>query len=281
LALPRRPAALEDCSAARGEQNAVETQNRIDGAPGRPGAPRFGPRGKVAALAAVCVLLLAGCGIANPWPSIAPGPNGHKTVLLVGDSLLGQAAQELPRRLGIYGLDAQVIDEHRNTMGLLDPVPGDGRSVATWFEATITAHPADIVVFEFVGACSCAHSPFYGTNEFYTQWFNVAADLVQRAKNHGARVIWVESPPVRPDPTNNIAAVAHGLAFRDTLMQSRSGTGTAHWWDAFTDTAGLYQDLLVYDGAPHKVRFDDGVHFTEEGAGRAAIFLIAGLRPLL
>jgi len=233
-------------------------------------------------MAAVCVLLLAGCGIANPWPSFPPGPgSGHKEVLVIGDSLLGQAAQDLPWALALNGLDAHVTDEHRNTMGLLDPVPGDGRSVSDWFEATITAHPADVVVFEFVGACSCAHTSFYGTDEFYTQWFDVAADLVQRAKNHGAQVLWTESPPVRPDPTNNIAEVTHALAFRDTLMQSRSGTATAHWWAAFTDTAGQYQDLLVYNGAPHKVRFDDGVHFTEEGAARAAIYLVAGLRPML
>jgi hypothetical protein len=200
---------------------------------------------------------------------------------VVGDSLLGQATQYLPWALALNGIDAHVTDEHRNAMGLLDPVPADGRSVADWFEATVSAHPADIVVFEFLGACSCAHTSFYGTDAFYTQWFDVAADLVQRAKNHGARVLWVESPPVRPDPTNNIAEVTHGLAFRDTLMQSRSGTGTAHWWAAFTDTAGHYQDVLVYNGAPHKVRYDDGVHFTAEGAARGAIFLVAGLRAML
>ena len=233
-----------------------------------------------AVLVACLAALAAGCSVAHPWPA-APPPQPHHTLLVVGDSLLGQATQYLPWALALNGVDAHVTDEHRNAMGLLDPVPADGRPVADWFEATITAHPADIVVFEFLGACSCAHSAFYGTDAFYTQWFDVAADLVQRAKNHGARVLWVESPPVRPDPTNNIPQVTHGLAFRDTLMQSRSGTGTAHWWAAFTDTAGHYQDVLVYNGAPHKVRFDDGVHFTAEGAARAAIFLAGGLRAML
>jgi hypothetical protein len=238
-------------------------------------------RVRLPALVVSVALLLAGCGLANPWPTVGGGVSGHHEILVVGDSLLGQAAPYLPAALADSGIDAHVTDEHVDAMGLLDPVPGDGRSVSDWFDATISAHPADIVIFEFVGTCSCAHSPSYGSAAFYTQWFDVAADLAQRAHNHGARALWVVSPPVRPDPTNNIADTVRGLAFRDGLMPARSGTGTADWWTALTDTTGAYQDALLYDGAIHTVRFGDGLHFTPDGASRAARFTVAGLRAML
>jgi hypothetical protein len=233
------------------------------------------------AVALSCVVFLAGCGLANPWPSIPGGATGHHEILLIGDSILGESGTYLPAALANAGIDAHVTDAHVNSMGLLDPVPGDGRSVTDYFEAAIAAHPADIVVFEFIGDCSCARSAFYGSDNFYTQWFNVAADLAQRAKAHGAQPLWIASPPVRSDPANNVAAVVHGLAFRDSLMPARSGTGFADWWAAFTDTGGNYQQALFYDGAPHTVRFDDSIHFTDDGAARAARFTVAGIRALL
>jgi hypothetical protein len=232
-------------------------------------------------LAVAFAVVLAGCGLANPAPTIPRGAAGHHEILLVGDSNLGQAAVHLPDELSSAGVDAHVVDAHVNGMGLLDPVPGDGRAVGDWFEATITAHPADLVVFEFIGNCSCSHTALYGTNNFYTRWFEVATDLVHRAKAHGARALWVVSPPVKPDPANGVAAVVHSLAFRDTLMPARAGTGTADWWSAFTDTAGIYQQVLFYDGALHTVRADDGVHFTDDGAARAALFTVAGIRAML
>ena len=96
------------------------------------------------------VLLLAAvgsaCGVGDARTrTLAPG---HHHVLLVGDSLMGNTAPQLPEPVSDAGWDATFIDAHQNGTGVLGPV-GDQPDALSYVKAQIAAHPeVDTVVIE-------------------------------------------------------------------------------------------------------------------------------------
>jgi lysophospholipase L1-like esterase len=227
---------------------------------------------------AALLLLVAGCGAGNPWPSVPTAPLGgaSHTVLLLGDSLLNQTAATLSSSLSWHGLDANVVDETYGGTGLLDP-----RMVATQI-AIVDAHPhADIVVIEFSGNCfNCTVA--YGSADFVKQWMANLRAITSYAESRDKHVVLVVSPPIRPDLAwavgqKQLGSETARLALTDHLA-------LANWSDALSDSNGNYQQVLFYadffaDATTHTVRNDDGVHLTEDGARRAADWTVQAMRP--
>jgi lysophospholipase L1-like esterase len=227
---------------------------------------------------ATLLLLLAGCGIGNPSPSVPAGTDATEThtVLLLGDSFLNQTAPMLPGALSWHGLGANVVDDSYPGTGLLDP-----HMVANQI-AKIAAHPrADIVVIEFSGNCfDCPVA--YGSEDFFKRWSANLSEIVDEVESRGMHVVLVVPPPIRADLT--WAAVQHELGLRAARLALTNHLALANWSDALADASGNYQQVLSYGdlfGGPalHTVRNDDGVHLTADGARRTADWTAAAMRP--
>jgi len=227
---------------------------------------------------AALLLLVAGCGAGNPWPSVPTSPLGAEshTVLLLGDSLLNQTADALSDALSWHGLDANVVDETYGGTGLLDP-----RMVATQI-ASINDHPhADIVVIEFSGNCfNCTDA--YGSADFFKQWMANLRGIADYAQSRDRQVVLVVSPPIRPDLA--WAAGQKQLGSETARLALTDHVALANWSNALADSSGNYQQVLFYadlfaDATTHTVRNDDGVHLTEDGARRAAEWTVEAMRP--
>jgi hypothetical protein len=231
--------------------------------------------------AALALLVLAGCGIGRPWPTVTPaGAPAHPTptVLLLGDSLLEQTAPYLRGALAFDGVDATIVNRSAGGTGLLDPDRPDDD-----VNAMDDVPESTIVVFEYSGNCfySCPVLP--GSPEFYAMWEAAMRDLIGDAQDRGLVAVWANPPPFSGDPGHN--EVVAKLATLATSVAHDLDIAMSDWSLALTDTMGNYQHDLWYadpwaDPAWHQVRFDDGVHFTPDGARRAASWTAATIASL-
>lgn len=241
-------------------------------------------------LAALLAAGLSGCAIANMAPSPGPAPTGHRTILAIGDSLMGQNDVELPDVLASQGIDATVIDAHVNGSGLIGPVGGQP-SALQWVESQIMAHPeADTVIVEWAGACAMCDQPgfpAFGSPEFFATWRSNALAIMDYLRKRGLPTIWVRSPPV--GTSSDTAASGSKIRILTTLqlcdiemteLAPYASSATADWFAALTDLYGRYANYLYYDRDWHRVRTDDLVHFTADGATRTALWTARGLTDL-
>ena len=218
-------------------------------------------------------LLLAACGIANPPPGIPPS-HETKEILLLGDSLLYQAAPRIPPNLAFHGMPAHVENRATPGAGLLDP------GIIDRLTNEIDQHPdSDLVVIEYTGNCfTCP--VVYGSPQFYDLWFASAQRLVDVVKGRGMTPVWVVHPPA--DPVLGAAPVILQLSERGRTFAVANNLVIADWRVAFTDVLGNYLPMLWYavlfdEPTWHVVR-SDGLHFTDDGIQRAALWTVAGLR---
>ena len=226
-------------------------------------------------------------GVGVPWPVLDPAPSRHHSVLVMGDSLSGQTLWSLPWLLVLRGFDVTVYPAFINGSGLLDTMKGV--SPGEYFAQQMSSHPdVDTVVFEWAGACSVACKPggkvVFGSEEFFDQWQVVAHALMRDAKQRGLTVLWAISPPIVPAVTDAAGAgvmvgpaPATILSSFDRGYPASEGVTAIDWWQALSDTAGGWQRILWYDGRPHVVRADDGVHLTPDGSVRTATWTMRAL----
>jgi len=231
----------------------------------------------------------SGVGEARSGERAAAGPR-HR-VLLVGDSLMGNTVPQLEEPLADAGWDVVLVDAHANGSGVLGPV-GDAPDSLTYVEQQLERHPrVDTVVIEWAGACAtCGQTdPAYGSDAFYAAWragAHAIIDFLHRTRTpRGARlhVLWVKSPPM-PEAAGDCAtyqlreAVARELASIDaTELGPAAGPVTPDWYEALADTSMQYEESLSYGGGTHRVRADDLVHLTADGARRTARWTAAAL----
>jgi lysophospholipase L1-like esterase len=224
--------------------------------------------------AALALLVLAGCGIGRPWPTVTRTDSpAHLTVLLLGDSLLEQTAPYLRGALAFDGVDATVVNRSAGGTGLLDPDRQD--DAVTEMD---DVPERTIVVFEYSGNCFSSCPVLPGSPEFYEMWEAEMRDLSADAQDRGLVPVWANPPPFSGDPGHN--EVVSRLATMATSLADELDIGMSDWSLALTDTNGKYQHDLWYadpwaDPGWHQVRLDDGVHFTPDGARRAASWTAA------
>jgi hypothetical protein len=238
----------------------------------------------VLAVVVVVVAVAAGGCLSVPSPSIRPlEMSSGRTVLLVGDSLMGGAAAQLSQVLEdshVGGIS--VVDAHQNGSGLATPIAG--MSPAEYVAAQFEARPdVDVVAMEWAGACA-KPCPDYGSSAFYARWGRNAAEVREVVRDHGARLIDVRPPP----PPPGSSAPESEYMFTDTVSSVLAyfagptpGATLADWWEAFSGLDGAYYSTLFYDGAWHTVRAGDKIHFSTDGQIRAATVLAAAIESAL
>jgi lysophospholipase L1-like esterase len=242
-------------------------------------------RTRLAAALVGVVALLASCGIGFPTPTVTPVA-GHHEILMVGDSILGNTISVLPGVLAAHGLDATIDDAHINGSGLASDAGFDGTPL-DYLKRQLAAHPdVDTVVFGWTDAC--AQCPVaYGSPQFFDLWTANAHTLIDylhattRPGGGSYHIVWVQTPPMPPGAPGtfyeNSPAVAQVLNWKAVGDYAPRAGGTADFWRALSDVNLQYQQWLHYEGAWHRVRADDAVHLTDDGATRAATWLAAGL----
>jgi len=223
---------------------------------------------------------------------VSTSPRHH--VLLVGDSLMGNTAPLIRDVVTAAGWDVDLIDAHVNGTGVLGPV-GDAPDALTYVREQLGRHPdVDTVVVEWAGACATCGTtdPAYGSPEFFTAWRTNALaiiDALHSVRRHDGApldVAWVKSPPMPGSATDtaqyqlraNVALVLSWLDEKE--LGPAAGPVAIDWFAALADTDKQYRESLIYDGTAHRVRADDRVHLTAEGAARTAHWTGVGLAQL-
>jgi hypothetical protein len=245
--------------------------------------------------AAVLTVLASACQLGNPEPRVPQIATGtsHRTLLMFGDSLMGQHDVAFPGVLAAHGIDATVIDAHINASGLIGPV-GDADSALAWVQEKVAEYPdADPVVLEWAGACAVCGTtrngityPAIGDDDagFYSTWVAHAWEIIDWLHSQGKTVVWVTSPPFGTGEFTVPARVeaAGALSMLDALVIGpRASHTTLDWFTALSDTNKRYATTLWYDNRFNTVRTEDLTHFTLEGATRASKWSVAGLIDLL
>jgi hypothetical protein len=250
-------------------------------------------RDRLLALAAVTlVLVLPSCDLGRPWPEPPPALHSQHSLLMIGDSLVGQTDTELPTAFDRAGLNVEVIDAHANASGLLGPV-GDEPSALAWVQEQVAEHPeAGTVVVEWGGACGIACDPTepafvqYGSPDFYAQWTANAHAIIDWLRAQGKLVVWVVTPPFGVDVAGGATSqlrvdVALELADLDrTDFAVRAGGTIVDWSAALTNLLSEFRTALQYDGSLHTVRTPDLVHLTSDGATRTSVWTVKAVADL-
>jgi hypothetical protein len=220
------------------------------------------------------------CGEANPSPVIPGGATGTRSVLLIGDSLMLQAAPYVQTTLAWYGMNTTVADTSVGGTGLLDT------GIRERIAASLDAAPArSVVVFQYWGNClfvaPAGCGPYtYGSTEFFQAWEAMMRTLISDARARSHTVIWVNNPP---SSDANQAGVPDLLNTMYTRVCRQLGVQLADWLTALTDVDGKYQQYLLYaklfeEPTWHQVRDADGTHLAVDGSQRAALWLAAAVR---
>jgi hypothetical protein len=218
-----------------------------------------------------------------------PPPDAvQHNVLIVGDNLMGDTQAALPSVL----TEATIFDEHRNLSGLVTSI--DGKTPAAFVSAMLDAHPStDTVLAEWTGACVNPCPYPYGSQQFFDAWNQSRQAIVDavRARANPPTIVWVISPPAPTDAASAMfhftEGVSNALSWQTRAWAPSANVPLADWWSplmARDDFLGHYDQFLSYQvwpqpqAAPHKVRADDLVNLTVDGAFRTSVWTATALR---
>jgi hypothetical protein len=198
-------------------------------------------------------------------------------VLLVGDSLMTDAADRLTERL----TDMRVPH-------LVRAYPGSGLFGTFGFVHWPTEAPRLVESFDptiVVVELCCNYRPPYptdeqgrpirpGTPEFSAAWGAAARDFGEALAAKGAKLFWVLTPPAS-DPANTQAIID---PINDTTFANAGPLDLEliDWIGPFTNGTGKYRETILTADGPVQVR-RDGLHFTPAGGRLAGDLIIDAL----
>jgi hypothetical protein len=229
----------------------------------RTGAPTRPSRAHRRVLVVTAVVMLAVVApIVVVGPATAPGriaAPAPPTVLLIGDSLMQQAAHGI--RAALPG--TSVIDGSVGGSGLLNgPVDWSKRAA----ELLARNHPA-VVVVSFIGNSDASGSRLVPDSpQYYAAWADAAQHLTDQLRSSGARVDWVEQPPVQFPNFYGVAPTrTDALLAQYRHLASEPGVGLVGATPAVAAPDGSYTTTHEVCGTLVTLRMADGVHFTTIG----------------
>jgi len=230
-------------------------------------------RARVVTVLAVALVLFAAVGCS--WVDRETGQPVAR-VLLVGDSVMGQASPHIVAKYHAVGIEARSIGG-----GGTGPLGGQKRW-ATLLTQELATFDADIVIFE---ACcsypdnSATSTPanyvntagvevLPDTDLMFTEWEQAERELIQIARDAGASPWWVSLPP------GNEITRFYGTLFPERMARI----------DAMVPTLGVplldWRSAVMTHPNVDTLRFGDGIHYTATGNQFLADFTFsATLRP--
>jgi uncharacterized protein len=200
--------------------------------------------------------------------------------IVIGDSLADWLAFGLEQAYADSS-DVAVVRKTRSSAGLADPCKGEFRK---WLEQVLaTEKPSFIAVMlgtndrrpmrpcepgKAEGAPTVAQA--FRSKEWGEAYGKEVDEAISQLKGRAVPIFWVGLPPAR-----NIRAADLSLLnaiYREHAQ--RAGIGFIDIWDAFLDEDG---DFAMrgpdVNGQERRLRAADGLHFTEAGARKLALFV--------
>jgi hypothetical protein len=195
-------------------------------------------------------------------------------VVLLGDSLLSQAAPAMTANLAWHHVDGPVVNHAVGGTGVLDEL-----HLTRTRDLLDAQPPGSLVVIQFSGNCffgpggGCPHQP--GTAEFFDAWRSALAQTVIDVRDRGHHPLLVLSPRFAATAVGGHANVVDWVRVVTLIVARDHGVPTVDWGDALHGIDGNFAQFLWYAtflGEPtwHPVRESDGIHLTNEGSNRAA-----------
>lgn len=118
----------------------------------------------------------------------------------------------------------------------------------------------------------------FGTDDWRTTYRSRVADYLAMVESTGARVVWVGLPPMRSSGFNEKIGVINRIAYSIVSQDPR-----AIWWNSAPYVAdewgGFREFASLSNGKTVRVRAEDGIHFSDDGADMMASILMKWLDP--
>jgi hypothetical protein len=220
-------------------------------------------RGRGRIVIVIAVVGLAGAvsfGVVQPITEAPESSSAQaSTVLLVGDSLIHQAADGI--RAALPGMS--VVDGSVPGSGLLNgPVDWSARAAAL-----VARHHPGTVVVSFIGNYDqYAGHLVPGTPAFYGAWADAAQRLTDQLRQSGAHVDWVEQPPLRTPNFYGIEADRTAVLLElSRHLAAEPGVELVRAVHAVAAPDGSFAATHDVCGSTVALRIADGVHFTAIG----------------
>ena len=201
----------------------------------------------------------------------APPPRLER-VLIMGDSLIHQAYPTIQDRLARVGIESNVIGRPGET---LMSAQGAWRDA---LDQAITEHDPDVVILQ--SCCGTGDprrpDPYVDANgielipdspAIWQEWRRLAWEYTVSARQNGALVLWILSPPANTNgyygPIESRIDVANDIYITASACSDMIDTID---WSLIAGTNGEFVEALPDEnGDLIRVRSADGLHFTKAG----------------
>ena len=213
-----------------------------------------------------------------PLPPVAQGK--QRVVALAGDSMMAVGLSATLMRQAAGDKNLRIVKAFKSGTGLARP------EVYNWMDeypAMLGAEKPDVVIVA-IGANDgqgfvVDHKVLaYGTDAWRQVYQDRVASFLSMVSAGGARVVWVALPPMRVPVYDEKIAAINRIAY--TVV---SQSPQAVWWNPVSlvaDDKGKFREFETEaTGQAMRVRSTDGIHLSDEGAGKLTALLMKWLDP--
>jgi hypothetical protein len=213
-----------------------------------------------------------------PLPPVEPGR--ARVVALAGDSMMAVGLSATLMRQAAGDKNLRIVKAFKSGTGLARP------EVYNWMDeypAMLGTEKPDVVIVA-IGANDgqgfvVNHKVLaYGTDAWRQVYQDRLASFLAMVSAGGARVVWVALPPMRVAVYDDKIAAINRMAY--TVV---SQSPQAMWWNPVAlvgDEHGKFREFETEpNGQAMRVRATDGIHLSDEGAGKLTALLMKWLDP--
>lgn len=218
----------------------------------------------------------------TPLPALPPLPKGQpRTVALVGDSMMAVGLSSSLLR-GMAGhAELRPLRAFRSGTGLSRPDVFDWMSE---YPTMLNKQRPDVVIVAIgandgQGFVENGKVLAFGSDEWIHAYEVRLTQFLDMLSSDGTPVVWLGLPPMRMAKYNQSMLTINRIAYRVVSQHPH-----ASWWSTtpyIADTAGQYREFAqISGGSVVRVRADDGIHLSDDGAALLTPLLLSWLdRP--
>ena len=213
-----------------------------------------------------------------PLPPVKSGR--PRVVALAGDSMMAVGLSATLMRQAVGDKNLRIVKAFRSGTGLARP---DFFNWMDEYPAMLGSETPQVVIVAIgandgQGFVVDGKVQAFGTDDWRTTYQSRVADYLAMVESTGARVVWVGLPPMRSSAFNEKVAMINRIAYSIVSQDPR-----AVWWNSapfVADESGGFREFAsLSDGKTMRLRAEDGIHFSDDGAGVIASILMKWLDP--
>ena len=213
-----------------------------------------------------------------PLAPVEPGK--PRVVALAGDSMMAVGLSATLMRQSAENKNLRMVKAFRSGTGLARP---DFFNWMDEYPAMVGAEKPAVVIVAIgandgQGFVVDGKVQAFGTDEWRKTYQERVAGFLAMVESSGARVVWVGLPPMRSATYNERVAEINRIDYTVVSEDPR-----ATWWNSapfVADPTGRFREFAALsNGRMMRLRSDDGIHFSDEGAGLMSSVLVKWLDP--